>query len=25
MVWQKAMDLAEEVYRVTSGFPRDEL
>jgi four helix bundle protein len=25
IVWQKAMDLAEDVYRVTSAFPRDEL
>ena len=25
IVWQKAMDLAEDVYRVTAGFPRDEL
>lgn len=25
IVWQKAMDLAEDVYRVTSGFPREEL
>lgn len=25
IVWQKAMDLAEGVYRVTSTFPREEL
>ncbi|HXU10228.1 MAG TPA: four helix bundle protein, partial [Blastocatellia bacterium] len=25
IVWQKSMDLAEDVYRVTSGFPREEL
>jgi len=24
-VWQKAMTLAEECYRVTRGFPKDEL
>jgi four helix bundle protein len=24
-VWQKAMDLAEQCYRVTRGFPKDEL
>jgi four helix bundle protein len=23
--WQKAMDLAEAVYRVTAGFPKEEL
>src|ERR1043166_811090 len=23
-VWQRAMDLAESVYRVTKGFPREE-
>ncbi|KAA6457904.1 four helix bundle protein [Acidobacteria bacterium AB60] len=25
VVWQKSMDLATAVYRMTSGFPRDEL
>lgn len=25
IVWQKAMDLAEDVYRVTSEFPREEM
>lgn len=25
IVWQKAMDLAEDVYRATSEFPREEL
>ncbi len=25
IVWQKAMDLVTEVYRVTRGFPREEL
>ena len=25
IVWQKAMDLAETVYRLTSGFPREEI
>ena len=25
MVWQKAMDLVTEVYRVTAQFPREEL
>jgi len=25
IVWQKAMDLAEQCYRVTRGFPKDEL
>jgi four helix bundle protein len=24
IVWQKAMDLAETVYRLTSGFPKEE-
>jgi len=24
-VWQQAMDLAEEVYRETEGFPKHEL
>jgi len=24
-VWQKAMDLSVECYRVTKGFPKDEL
>jgi len=24
IAWQKAMELAEEVYRVTKGFPREE-
>ena len=25
IVWQKALDLAEEVYRATRQFPKDEL
>jgi four helix bundle protein len=25
IVWQKAMDLVTEVYRLTRGFPREEL
>lgn len=25
IVWQKAMDLVEEVYTVTRGFPREEI
>ncbi len=25
IVWQKSMDLAEDVYRVTSEFPREEM
>lgn len=25
IVWQKAMDLAEEIYRLTKFFPKDEL
>ena len=25
VAWQKAMDLAKEIYRVTRGFPREEL
>jgi four helix bundle protein len=25
IVWQKAIDLAEQCYRVTRGFPKDEL
>lgn len=25
IVWQKGMDLAERCYRVTKGFPKDEL
>jgi four helix bundle protein len=25
IVWQKAMDLAVEVYRLSKGFPNDEL
>jgi four helix bundle protein len=25
IVWQKGMDLVEEVYRVTAGFPRNEV
>ena len=25
IVWQKGMDLVTEVYRVTRGFPREEL
>jgi four helix bundle protein len=25
IVWQKAMDLVEEVYRVSSSFPREEI
>lgn len=24
MAWQKAMDLAEEIYTATGGFPKDE-
>ena len=24
IVWQKAMDLAETTYTVTSGFPKEE-
>ncbi|MGA7729949.1 MAG: four helix bundle protein, partial [Chloroflexia bacterium] len=24
VVWQKGMDLVEEVYGLSSGFPRDE-
>jgi four helix bundle protein len=24
LVWQKAMHLAESVYLITAGFPRDE-
>jgi four helix bundle protein len=24
LAWQKGMDLVEEVYRLSSGFPRDE-
>jgi four helix bundle protein len=24
MVWQRAMDLVEEIYRLTATFPRDE-
>jgi len=23
-VWQRAMDLVEEIYRTTTGFPKDE-
>jgi four helix bundle protein len=25
IVWQKAMDLVEDIYRLTSGFPREEV
>jgi four helix bundle protein len=25
IAWQKAMDLAEDIYRLTIGFPREEL
>ena len=25
IVWQKSMDLAVDVYRVTSEFPREEM
>jgi len=25
LVWQKAMDLVEAVYKASSGFPRDEI
>ncbi len=25
VAWQKAMDLVEEVYKITKGFPKDEL
>lgn len=25
IVWQRAMDLAADVYRVTAGFPREEI
>ncbi len=25
IVWQKGMDLVEEVYRATRGFPREEI
>jgi four helix bundle protein len=25
IVWQKAMDLVERIYRVSQGFPREEL
>ena len=25
IAWQKAMDLAEEIYTATRGFPKDEL
>jgi hypothetical protein len=25
IAWQKAMDLACDVYRLTSGFPREEM
>jgi four helix bundle protein len=25
IAWQKAMDLAEEIYKATRGFPKDEL
>src|ERR1700728_3695333 len=25
LVWQKSMDLAREVYRLTKGFPKEEL
>jgi four helix bundle protein len=25
IAWQKAMDLVEEIYKTTRGFPRDEI
>src|SRR5450755_1030482 len=25
VAWQKAMELVEDVYQITNGFPRDEL
>ena len=25
IAWQKAMDLTEEIYKITRGFPKDEL
>ena len=25
IVWQKAMDLVEEVYQMSKAFPRDEI
>src|ERR1041385_1021104 len=25
IVWQRAMDLVEEVYRISRGFPREEV
>jgi four helix bundle protein len=25
LVWQRAMDLADEVYRLTGGFPKEEM
>jgi four helix bundle protein len=25
IAWQKAMDLVEEVYRITRGFPKEEI
>ena len=25
VVWQKAMDLVTAIYRITAGFPRDEI
>jgi four helix bundle protein len=25
VAWQKAMDLAEEIYKITKGFPKEEL
>ena len=25
IAWQKAMDLVEEIYRATRGFPKDEI
>ena len=25
LIWQKAMDLVERIYRVTQGFPKEEL
>src|SRR6266404_2204441 len=25
IAWQKAMDLVEEVYKITKGFPKEEL
>jgi hypothetical protein len=25
IAWQKAMDLVEEIYKISRGFPKDEL